>query len=255
LEHSEGTVGAATALISPRTVEEHGRPAGESMRKPFIALFSLVAVAGCASMGSMGGAGAANGSASGSAQMSSQCANPDYGVSSAARKLSAFLQATSKFASTSAELEGSLKSACAEMGAELGMGSLSGDTQTTCDAVSQKLREEVSSLRAEANLRIEVAAQPPRCQVSVDAYASCAAECEVDVDPGEVNVQCEGGYIAGSCDAQCTGECDIGAQAHCSGSCEGTCQAGCSGTCQGTCDGTCSATNADGSCNGSCDGT
>ncbi|MBC7174517.1 MAG: hypothetical protein H5U40_18880 [Polyangiaceae bacterium] len=141
------------------------------------------------------------------------------------------------------------------MGAELGMVSSSGDVRTSCDAVSAKIREEVQSLRAQANLQIQVAATPPRCQVSVDAYAQCAAECEVGVDPGEVNVQCDGGYIAGECSATCQGQCDVGAQARCAGSCEGTCQGGCSGVCQGTCDGQCSSRNAQGECNGRCDGT
>jgi hypothetical protein len=225
------------------------------MRKSFIALTSILAVAGCASLGSMSGAGSSSGSASGGAQLSSQCANPNYGVSSAARRVTAFLTATSRFASASAELEGSLRSTCAAMGAELGMGSLGGDVRSTCDAVSQQLRSEVQSLRAQANLQIAVAAQPPRCEISVDAYAQCAASCEVDVDPGEVRIECDGGYIAGECSAQCQGQCDVGAQARCQGSCEGTCQGGCSGVCQGTCEGQCSSRNAEGECNGRCDGT
>jgi hypothetical protein len=227
------------------------------MRKALIVLVSFAAVAGCASMGGLGGAGSgtASGGASGSAQLSSQCSNAQYGVSSAARKVSTFLAATARFTGAAAELQGSLGSACAAMGAELGMGSLSGDPRTVCNSVSQRIREETQALRAQANLTIQVAAQPPHCEVSVDAYAQCAAECEVDVDPGEVNIECEGGYIAGQCSAQCQGQCDVGAQARCQGSCEGTCQAGCTGVCQGQCDGTCSARNAQGECNGRCDGT
>ncbi len=225
------------------------------MRKPFIALASIVAVWGCGSLASGPGADTVGGSGSGGAQLSSQCANPSYGVSSAARKVSSFLTATARFASASAELEGSLKSTCAAMGAELGMGTLSGDVKTTCDAVSQKIRQEVQSLRAEANVQISVAAQPPHCEISVNAYAECAGQCEATVDPGSVEIECEGGYIAGQCSAQCQGQCDVGAQAQCQGSCEGTCQGGCSGVCQGTCEGTCSSTNAEGQCNGRCDGT
>lgn len=223
------------------------------MQKSLIALTSILAVAGCSSLGSVPGAD--TGTSSGGAQLSSQCANPDYGVSSAARKVTSFLAATSRFASASAELEGSLKSTCAEMGAELGMGPLSGDVRTTCNAVSQKIRQEAQELRAQANVQITVAAQPPSCEVAVDAYAQCAGECDVDVDPGQVQMECDGGYIAGQCSAQCQGQCDVGAQAQCQGSCEGTCQGGCTGTCQGTCDGTCSAIDAQGECNGRCDGT
>ncbi len=223
------------------------------MRKPLIALTSTLMVAGCAAVGSMSGTG--SGTAGGGAQLSSQCANPDYGVSSAARKVSAFLAATSRFASASAELEGSLKSTCAAMGRELGMSGLDGDVRSTCDAVSQQIRSEVQGLRAQANVQIAVQAEPPHCQISVDAYAQCAAECEVDVDPGQVDIQCEGGYIAGECSAQCQGQCDVGAQARCQGSCEGTCQGGCSGVCQGACEGQCSSRDAEGNCNGRCEGT
>ena len=137
------------------------------MRKALIVLVSFAAVAGCASMGGFGGSGSgtASGSASGSAQLSSQCANPDYGVSSAARKVSTFLGATARFAGSAAELQGSLTSACAAMGRELGMGSLSGDPRSVCNAVSQRIREESQALRAQANLTIQVAAQPPRCEI------------------------------------------------------------------------------------------
>jgi len=143
------------------------------------------------------------------------------------------------------------------MGRALGMagGELSGGTRAVCDAVSSKLHDELTAVRAQASLRIDVVAQPPRCEISVDAYASCAAQCDVDVDPGEVSVQCEGGDMVGQCSGSCSGSCQVDASAGCAGSCEGTCSAGCTGVCQGSCEGTCSATGADGQCNGRCDGT
>jgi modification target Cys-rich repeat protein len=69
------------------------------------------------------------------------------------------------------------------------------------------------------------------------------AECEAQVDPGSVDITCEGGEIRGTCDAECTGRCAVAIEGSCSG------------TCEGSCEGTCSARNADGSCAGTCDGT
>ncbi|MEX1363110.1 MAG: hypothetical protein AB1Z98_08285 [Nannocystaceae bacterium] len=121
-----------------------------------------------------------------------------------------------------------------------------------------------------ANLQggISVEYVPPRCSanvnVAVEAQASCevnaGCECDVQVDPGNVAVSCEG-TCNGGCSAGCEG--DIACQApsggfECSAVCEGACEltaaAACEGTCRGTCDGECSLVNADGQCEGSCSG-
>ena len=217
---------------------------------------ALIACPGAGGLGG-GGGGGGGGTSGGSAGVSAQCRDANYGESSAAMKVHTFLMAAHNFTASANQLSGSLKDVCERMGGELGMSGaeLSGDVQTVCHNVATKLNQEMNGLRAEANFKVEVVAQPPRCEVSVDAYANCVAECDVNVDPGEVNVTCEGGYIAGQCNATCEGECAVEVQGQCQGSCEGTCSGGCTGTCTGTCEGTCSATNAEGECVGTCDGT
>jgi len=120
------------------------------------------------------------------------------------------------------------------------------------------------SANVEGGIRLVYKA--PSCQVdinvAVEAQASCEvnAECDVQVDPGEVSVECEG-TCQGSCEGSCMGEvncqgpavgaeCDLG----CEGSCELEAAAACEGTCRGTCDGNCSLMNAAGECEGQCDG-
>lgn len=108
-----------------------------------------------------------------------------------------------------------------------------------------------ASLKAEASCTGK--AKPP--EVTLDCEGSC------EVDPGMVDVQCEGEF-----DLECTYE---GPKVACEGSCQGSCEgkvgatADCKGTCRGECDGTCDVTadtgggNAEcaGSCNGTCKGT
>ncbi len=223
------------------------------------ALTLIACPGGGGGMGGLGGGGGGggSGSAGGSAGLSAQCRDASYGEGSAAMKVHYFLQSAHNFTASANQLSGSLKDVCARMGSELGMssGELSGDVRAVCQAVSAKMRSEMSGLRAEANFQIEVVAEPPRCEVSVDAYAECVAECDVNVDPGSFEVECEGGYIAGQCSATCQGECSVDVQGACNGTCEGTCTAGCQGTCNGTCEGECSARNAQGECTGTCSGT
>jgi hypothetical protein len=222
------------------------------MHRHLLAFAVATALAGCVPPGTHSGS-TAHGS-EGNAQLSRQCADANFGVSSAARRVSTFLTATSRFASASASLDASLRQTCGKMGRELGVG-LSGDTRATCDAVSRALREEMDALRSESGLEIAIHAVPPHCEVRMDAYASCAAECDVNVEPGSVELECRGGYVAGRCSGECTGQCDVGATAACQGTCEGTCSGGCTGVCTGQCDGKCSATNAAGECEGRCEGT
>jgi hypothetical protein len=183
-------------------------------------------------------------------------------VSASARKLEAFLSASADFMGEAGELEGSLLAACKDIGQKLDVPEAemqaSGGTpavKAACGAASAKLKAELGELRASAKLSIEVVAEPPRCEVSMDAYASCAAECDATVEPGKLDLKCEGGEIVGGCSGSCQGECSVEASGTCGGSCEGTCEGGCGGTCEGTCDGKCSAKNAQGECSGRCDGT
>jgi hypothetical protein len=221
-----------------------------------MALLAVAAVLATSCGGGLGGIGGGGGGG-----VAAACSG-DYGATAAAKKLKAFADATNSFATAANDIAGSLTNACKDMGHELGLSdsdmAASGDVpevKAACDAVSAKIRSEISDLRASASLTISVQAEPPKCEVSVDATADCYGRCEANVDPGEVDVQCEGGELRGGCSAECSGSCAVEASARCEGACEGTCEGGCNGTCQGTCDGTCSATGEDGQCNGRCDGT
>jgi len=224
---------------------------------------SLLLAAACippAGGGTGGGGGGTSGGerATGDPpRVSRACAEAEYGAEAAAQKVEAFLAASAGYVDASLALESELAGSCRRMGEALGMDAavLNGKVSDVCNAVGTELKNEMLALRTEASLRIDIAARPPRCEVDIDAYARCAAECDATVTPGEIDVQCEGGYIAGQCSAECTGECSVSVEGQCAGSCEGTCSGGCSGTCQGVCEGTCSATGADGQCNGSCEGT
>jgi len=219
------------------------------------------ALVGCpaARPGALGGGGGGGGGAGG--ELSAQCTG-DFGANAQAQKLETLLSATATFLTTAAELEASLIDSCKQMGSELGIPDAemepTGNTpaaRAACAPVAAKISEEMGDLRASASLEITVVSRPPRCEVSMDAYASCAAECDATVEPGEVDIQCEGGEIVGTCSAECTGSCGVEIEGECRGECEGTCNGGCRGTCQGACEGTCAQRGPDGQCNGRCDGT
>ncbi len=182
------------------------------------------------------------------------CTSRDWGDAGAAVKLEAFLGATAGFLGATADVADSLTETCRKMAGELGVSVSGNDPQSVCEPVAAKLREELRGLRAEARLKIDVQSRPPRCEASMDAYAKCAAECQAEVDPGKVELTCEGGEIVGKCSGECRGQCSVEVQGACQGSCEGTCTAGCQGTCRGVCEGTCSQTDAQGNCVGRCDG-
>ena len=181
--------------------------------------------------------------------------NATFEASAAARRVSTFLRATADFTRATADLESGLLDTCKSIGGALGMsaGELSGDLRTTCMAVRDKVRAEMAAVGE--GIEIQVIATPPRCEVSIEAYAGCVAECDVNVQPGSLEVQCEGGEIVGQCSAECQGSCAVEVRGRCQGRCDGTCSASCSGSCYGTCEGNCAATNADGQCEGRCDGT
>jgi hypothetical protein len=203
-----------------------------------------------------------SGAAGGGGEISGAC-TADFGTQKAAQRVETFLVATSKFTGTAAELEASLLETCKNMGKALDMSDEDYEAKSpdepavraTCGAVSAKLGAELSDLKASGNLQAKVVATPPRCEVNMNAYADCAAKCEVDVDPGKLELDCKGGEIVGKCSGECRGECHAKVDGQCSGACEGTCSGGCSGICQGACDGECKTKGADGQCNGECKGT
>jgi hypothetical protein len=120
----------------------------------------------------------------------------------------------------------------------------------------------------EAGFKLE--AEPPRCEVDVDATLEARARCEGEVKAPSAMVSCKGSCEVDAsaevkCDAMADLECTfVPPDLKCSGSCQGTCsamltaKAECSGTCKGSCDGTCSAYAKNGmgnlECAGSCSG-
>lgn len=213
-------------------------------------LGSLVAVV----MGCPGGLGNLAGGVGGSC-------NGDLGAGAALQKVEVFVASANEFAAAANELDQSLLTACRQMAtdmqipeSELAAHGDQSPTQAVCTRVATQLREDMTAIRAVANLRAEVTMVPPQCQVSVDAYARCAGECDVSYTPGQAEIQCEGGELRGQCSAQCTGRCAVEVSGQCNGTCEGTCsardaQGNCTGACQGRC-----VSQASGTCGGECRG-
>ncbi len=106
---------------------------------------------------------------------------------------------------------------------------------------------------------------PPQCVVTAEAAVAATARCDASVDPGMVNIECQGtcdleAGVEASCDADAELKCVAQAPSvACSGLCEGTCSAmggvACEGVCNGECAGECSVRNASGDCAGRCEGT
>jgi hypothetical protein len=201
----------------------------------------------------------------GSENLESSCGG-DFGVSASARKLELFLSASADFMGAAGELEATLLTACTDMGEELGLSAedmrAQGQqpaVQAACGAASAKLQSEMQGLRADAKLKIEVNAKPPRCEVEMDAYAKCAGECDATVDPGKLEIECKGGEIVGQCNGKCQGECNVdgkwqNASGQANGECKGECKGGCSVEYEAPrCTGEARAPKVDAQCEASCD--
>jgi hypothetical protein len=200
----------------------------------------------------------------------------DFGSDDGARKIEAFFDAVITVQAKAHDLATELTTACKNIGAAVGLtdGELSPAGGETDDAslitaacgttLQNRVRETIqAALPSGAFLSLNYT--PPACEGSFDAYASCAAGCDVTVTPGELTATCEPGSIGiGECGASCSGECWLDASASCTGSCSATCTGSCSGACYGTCDGspvegtTCSGQcvgECGATCTGSCSGT
>ncbi|MCC6874080.1 MAG: hypothetical protein IT378_07205 [Sandaracinaceae bacterium] len=229
----------------------------------------LIAVALGAASGSCGPGFTSmrGGGGGGGAGYSAQCRG-DFGAGAAASQFESFMAATYEFHEAATSVQTTMLDACVRMGRALEMdaSALSGSgpegTRAVCDAVSSRLRSEMQAVQAASQTTVELRTQPPRCEASFEAYADCAARCEANVDPGSVELTCEGGEIRGTCSGQCSGSCAVDVQAQCTGRCEGVCEGTCSaraadGSCAGTCNGTCRGqcvAQASGGCQGECRG-
>lgn len=179
----------------------------------------------------------------------------DLGTDGPAQKASAVIAAVNDLTVEAGALATELEAVCDDMAAELGITPPAPtEEQTTREATCAAVAAEIETILTEASATVTVSYEPAVCTVSVDGYAMCAAECDVDVD-AMAEVTCEGGELSGSCSGTCSGSCTVEGSASCMGECSGSCTGSCSGTCTGECDGTCSVTDDEGNCVGTCDGT
>jgi len=170
----------------------------------------------------------------------------------ASAKLKSALKASAELEGISKELKAELKTACGGLARDLGADP-GNSAKSACNAASKA----IGDLKAKAGGKLTLAFVPPKCEASLDIMGKCAADCDASIDPGKVDVKCEGGELSGKCDAQCSGSCSMDAGAVCKGTCSGECTAQFSGECAGECNGKCAgkATNGAASCEGKCEGS
>lgn len=171
----------------------------------------------------------------------------------AAGKLKGGITSAIHLQELAAQIDGDLKLACGNLAADLGAPGEFEDGAEACRAAMTAMGDVKASLGAKAKLSASI--KPPQCGVSMNAMASCAANCDASLKGGRVDVKCEGGEISGVCDATCKGTCELDAKATCGGTCEGSCDASFKGSCAGTCDGKCDGKKANGACKGTCEGS
>jgi hypothetical protein len=219
-------------------------------------------------------------------------------------KVKAFVQAASDLQTIATKMETDVLAACIAIDTDLGVT----DTWSAKSSKDDQLTEACNqaSTKINAILQAGVAAQVTcglsmsggECTVDAQAQVNCEGQCKADVScqepditvrcsPGDLSVQCSGNCTAnatcegsatakancqGTCSADCSGECDVTAQAPsvncqgtCSGKCTGTCDGNsasgvaCAGVCKGKCDANCTYTggvqaHCEGSCKGTCTG-
>ncbi len=188
--------------------------------------------------------------------------NGDLGASAAAQRVEAFVVSVNQFSEAANGLNLQLLTGCRQLAGSLEVpiteiaaaASSPNPTEALCERAARQLRDDLTAIRTGVNARAELVAIPPVCSVSVDAYARCAAECDATYTPAQVELQCEGGELRGTCSAACTGRCAVEVHGACNGTCEGTCSAyDAQGNCAGACEGRCVA-QASGTCGGECRG-
>ncbi|HEY6882342.1 MAG TPA: hypothetical protein VI299_30130 [Polyangiales bacterium] len=197
--------------------------------KPMLALVPVVVLASSSCVAPLfAGAGASGDRTA----LQARC-GAGFGASASAHKLESFMSASVAFMGAAQDLHGVLLDACQDINRRLGVPEQpvtgdEADVRLACGAASAALRAELQELRAQARLDVQVEATPPQCDIRVDAYASCAAQCDATFDPGQLQLQCEGGEIVGKCSGNCEGDCRVGGtwvsgQARCDGLCRGSC--------------------------------
>lgn len=152
------------------------------------------------------------------------------------------------------KLDADLKVACGGLAKDLGGGGDFATGKAACQAAMKAMVDIKGKLGGGFKVVLDV--QPPHCAASMDAMADCAAECDASIEPGSVKVECEAGKLSGSCEAECSGTCELSAAASCEGTCSGSCSAKFKGSCAGECTGKCDGKKVDGAaCEGKCKGS
>lgn len=232
----------------------------------FVALTPLIASCGPVARG--GGSRSGSGSSGGErAAFTSQCRG-DFGQSAEAAEFEAFMAATYELHQAAAAADRELRDTCVQMANALELqpaasGTGPEATRAVCDQVATTLRSEMQAIGEGTDVQVELRTRPPRCEARFDAYAQCAAQCDVSVEPGQVELACTRGEIRGGCTGSCEGRCAVDVEAECSGRCEGWCEGTCAaraedGSCAGQCDGTCHGqcvTDVTAECSGECRGS
>jgi hypothetical protein len=149
-------------------------------------------------------------------------------------------------------VEADLKNACTTLATDLGAPGTFANADAACKAAAGAMTAAKAKLGAGVTVSLDVV--PPKCGASMDVMASCSGHCDASASGGSAKVECEAGKLQGTCDAQCTGSCDLTAAAACSGTCAGTCDANVKGKCGGNCNGKCDGKKSTGACTGTCEG-
>ena len=179
----------------------------------------------------------------------------EFGIDAAVgAKLKSGVMAAVSLDGFAAKLDADLVAACGGLAKDLGAGGDFENGKAACDAAMKAMVDIKGKIGG--NLKVTLDVQPPHCAASMDAMAECAAECDASVEPGSVQVECEAGKLSGSCEAECSGTCEMSAAASCEGTCSGSCSAKFKGTCGGECTGRCDGKKVDGAaCEGTCKGS
>lgn len=206
------------------------------------------------------------------------------------------IQAVADFSGIASAAIDDITSACRGIATDLGAdaGALStaeanADPQAKMSAYCDLAVSSITTIKAQANLKVAIVVKPAVCEASFSAKADCSAKCSAtgkcEGSPGQLptceggtlNVECSGGCTAtatapsfhceGSCDVKAEGSCTVkpGGSVKCSGKCNGTCKGSAQGgtgtglkadgTCDGSCEGTCEVTAPDATCDGSFNGS
>ncbi|MBI4954475.1 MAG: hypothetical protein HY908_20795 [Myxococcales bacterium] len=166
-------------------------------------------------------------------------------------KFEALSNAADALVNVSTSLKASVATACFNIATDLGEAPPADPANYTDDDVTTACNLATAALNAEfsGGANINLVIEGGHCEVNAQAQFNCEASCDVSgsCTPGSIEVQCDPGELS----VVCEGSCDVGA------TCEGsvTVEANCEGSCEGTCNGTCNGANSSAYCAGTCSGT